>query len=58
MSEVKALALVFAATALLTCAACGVLISMNVNGSLIAVAFVAIAGTGSHLLSRVVMHYD
>lgn len=57
MSEARALILVFVVTGLLVSAVCGVLMSMRVDGALVAVAFVSIAGTGSHLLSRVVMHY-
>lgn len=57
MSEAKALILVMATTALVVSAVCGLLMAMRVDGSLIAVAFMLTAGTGSHLLSRVVMHY-
>jgi hypothetical protein len=57
MSRNRALVLTFVATVLLTSAACGVLMSMQVSPTLIAVVFVAVGGTGSHLLSRIVMHY-
>jgi sugar phosphate permease len=57
MSEAKALILVMATTALVVSAVCGALMSLQVDGSLIAVAFMLIGGTGAHLLSRVVLHY-
>jgi len=57
MSERKALTIGMAATVTLTTAVCAALLAMRVSGEMIAVAMVVIGGTGSHLLSRIVMHY-
>jgi multisubunit Na+/H+ antiporter MnhG subunit len=57
MGRTRELILVFAATVLLASAVSGALMSMRVSASLIAVIAMLIAGTGSHLLSRIVMRY-
>lgn len=57
MSELRALTLIFLAATTLLCAVCGTLMAIGADGGLIAVAFVLIAGTGAHLISRVMLHY-
>jgi len=58
VSEFKALSLLFAAVVIVTTAVCAVLMLMGVGGELIAVAMIVVGGSGVHLLSRVVMHYE
>ena len=57
MTRNRALILAFVATVLLTSAVCGVLMSMRVSPTLIAVAFAVVGGAGCYLLSSIVMHY-
>ena len=57
MTRDRALIFTFAATVLLTSGACGLLLAMQVSVPLITVVLVLMGGTGSHLLSRIVMHY-
>jgi hypothetical protein len=58
MSKARALKIGMAATVVVTTAACAALMAMHAGGELVAVAMVVLGGSGAHVLSRIVMHYD
>ncbi len=57
MNRTRALTLTFVVTMLLASVACGALLSLQVSPTLIALICMLIVGAGSHLASRIVMHY-
>ncbi len=57
MTRNRALISTFVATLLLISVACAVLLSMRVSPPLISVVLALMGGTGSYLLSCIVMHY-